>query len=103
MADKVGDVFEGHVTGVTHFGLSLELIDHYVEGLGQLSTLAEEFYRFIEGSHVLFGETTRRSFRLGDHVRVQVVRVDLERRMIDLAVDEVITAVRDTPRPAPRL
>ncbi len=107
MADKVGDVFEGYITGVTHFGLFVELVEHYVEGLVHISTLADDFYRFTEGSHQLYGENTHRVFRLGDHLRVQVVRVDLDRRMIDLAVEGVLEAVRAprglTGRPVSRV
>jgi ribonuclease R len=95
MADKVGDVFDGYVTGVTSFGLFVELVEHYVEGLVHVSTLADDFYRFTEGSHALFGERTRKVFRLGDHVRVQVVRVDMERRMIDLALEQVLETARE--------
>jgi ribonuclease R len=92
MADKVGDVFDGYITGVTHFGLFVELVEHYVEGLVHVSTLGDDYFRFTEGSHVLVGERTRKAYRLGDHVRVQIVRVDLERRMIDLAVEQVLEA-----------
>jgi ribonuclease R len=95
MADKVGDVFDGYITGVTHFGLFVELVDHFVEGLVHVSTLGEDYFRFTEGSHVLVGERTQRVYRLGDHVRVQVVRVDLDRRMIDLAVEQVLDALRE--------
>jgi ribonuclease R len=93
MADKVGDVFDGYITGVTHFGLFVELVEHYVEGLVHISTLGDDYFRFTEGSHVLVGERTRKAYRLGDHVRVQIVRVDLERRMIDLAVEEVLQTI----------
>lgn len=95
MADKVGEAFEGYITGVTHFGLFVELVEHYVEGLVHISTLADDFYRFTEGTHALYGEHAGKNYRLGDHVRVQVVRVDLERRMIDLAVEEVLDAARE--------
>lgn len=99
MADKVGEVYDGYVTGVTAFGLFVELVEHYVEGLVHISTLADDFYRFTEGSHRLVGERTQRVFQLGDHVRVQVARVDVERRLIDLAIEEVIDEVaRDVRR-----
>jgi ribonuclease R len=99
MADKVGEVYEGYVTGVTAFGLFVELVEHYVEGLVHISTLADDFYRFTEGSHRLVGERTHRVFQLGDHVRVQIARVDVERRMIDLAIDTVLdTLVREPGR-----
>ncbi|MGE3887126.1 MAG: ribonuclease R [Vicinamibacterales bacterium] len=107
MAGKVGEVFEGYVTGVTHFGLFVELVEHYVEGLVHISTLADDFYRFTEGTHALYGERSGRVFRLGDHVRVQIARVDLERRMIDLGIEEVVEAAgqdedRRPRRPAAR-
>jgi ribonuclease R len=95
MADKVGDLFEGYVTGVTSFGLFIELIEHYVEGLVHVSTMADDYYRFSEQNHTLFGENTRKVYRLGDRVNVQVVRVDQERRQIDLAIAEILDAVRD--------
>ncbi len=98
MADKVGDVFEGYVTGVASFGLFVELVEHYVEGLVHVSTLADDYYRYSEQSHTLFGENTRKKYRLGDKVVVQVIRVDLERRQIDLGIDEVLEAVRADER-----
>jgi ribonuclease R len=93
MADKVGDVFDGYITGVAAFGLFVELVEHYVEGLVHISTLADDYYRYSEKGHTLFGENTRKTYRLGDRVRVQVVRVDAERRQIDLGIDEILNAV----------
>jgi ribonuclease R len=95
MSDKVGDTFEGYVTGVTSFGLFVELIEHYVEGLVHVSTMADDYYRFSEQTHALFGENTRKTYRLGDRVTVQVVRVDLERRQIDLGLEEILDSVRE--------
>ena len=84
MADKVGDEFEGYVTGVSAYGLYLELVEHFVEGMVHVSTMADDYYRFMEGAHVLRGEKSGRVYRLGDRLKVQVIRVDLERRQIDL-------------------
>lgn len=95
MAAKVGESFDGYVTGVTHFGLFVELVDHYVEGLVHISTLADDFYRFSDITHSLSGERSGKRYRLGDHVRVRVVRIDLERRQIELGLEDVIDAVRD--------
>ena len=58
MADKVGDEFEGYITGVTAFGLFIELIEHFVEGLVHVSTMADDYYRFVERAHILRGENT---------------------------------------------
>ena len=69
MADKVGDEYEGFVTGVAPFGLFVELIEHYVEGLVHVSSMADDYYRFVEQQHVLYGENTKKTYRLGDKVR----------------------------------
>ena len=94
MADKVGDEFEGYITGVTAFGLFIELVEHFVEGLVHVSTMADDYYRFIEKAHVLQGEKTGRVYRLGDKVTVQVVKVDMERRQVDLGLSEILDRVR---------
>jgi len=98
MADKVGDVFEGYITGVAAFGMFVELIDHYVEGLVHVSTMADDYYRFREQQHALFGENTRKTYRLGDRVKVQIIRVDMERRQIDLGLEDVLEKVRRDER-----
>ncbi|MGE0359714.1 MAG: ribonuclease R [Vicinamibacterales bacterium] len=98
MADKVGDVFTGYITGVAAFGLFVELVEHFVEGLVHVSTLADDFYRFDEQARVLFGERTKKIYRLGDAVRVQVIRVDLQRRQVELGVEAVLDAVRRSER-----
>ncbi len=98
MADKVGDVFDGYITGVAPFGMFVELIDHYVEGLVHVSTMADDYYRFREQAHSLFGENTKKTYRLGDQVRVQIIRVDMERRQIDLGLADVLEKVRRDER-----
>jgi ribonuclease R len=94
MADKVGEEFEGYVTGVAAFGLYVELLEHFVEGMVHVSTMADDYYRFVERAHALRGENTGKVYRLGDRVRVQVLRADLERRQIDLGLADILEAVR---------
>jgi ribonuclease R len=94
MADKVGDEFDGYITGVSAFGLYIELVEHFVEGMVHVSTMADDYYRFVERAHVLRGEKNGRVYRLGDRVSVQVIRVDTERRQIDLGLTEILEAVR---------
>jgi ribonuclease R len=96
MADKVGDEFEGYITGVAAFGLYVELIEHFVEGLVHVSTMADDYYRFVERAHILRGENTGKVYRLGDKVRVQVVKVDMERRQVDLGLAEILDRVRES-------
>ena len=94
MANKVGDEYSGFITGVAPFGLFVELVEHYVEGLVHVSSMADDYYRFVEQEHVLRGEHTKKSYRLGDRVEVQVVRVDMERRQVDLGLVEILERVR---------
>jgi len=81
--DRVGDSFDGVISGVTGFGLFVELADVYVEGLVHVSTLATDYYHFEPGRQCLTGERSGRTFRIGDPVRVQVVKVNLDERKID--------------------
>ena len=98
MADKVGDEYEGFITGVAPFGLFIELSEHYVEGLVHVSSMADDYYRFVEEQHVLRGENTKKIYRLGDKVVVQVVKVDMERRQVDLGLVEILERVRRDER-----
>ena len=98
MTDKVGDEFDGFITGVSAFGLYNELVEHFVEGMVHVSTMADDYYRFVERAHILRGEKNGRVYRLGDRVRVQVVRVDLERRQVDLGLADILAKVRGSGR-----
>jgi ribonuclease R len=98
MADKVGDEFEGYITGVSAFGLFIELTEHFVEGLVHVSTMADDYYRFVERAHILRGENAGRVYRLGDKVSVQVIKVDMERRQVDLGLTEILDRVRESER-----
>src|SRR4029078_12276664 len=77
MADKVGDEFDGFITGVAAFGLFIELVEHFVEGLVHISSMADDYYRFLESTHTLRGENTEKVYRLGDKVQEPVIRVDM--------------------------
>ena len=99
MADKVGDEFEGYITGVAPFGLFIELVEHYVEGLVHIASMADDYYRYVEQQHVLRGENTKKVYRLGDKVAVQVVRVDMEKRQVDLGIVDILESVRREARP----
>ncbi len=105
MGDKVGDDFDGYITGVASFGLFVELIEHFVEGLVHVSTMADDYYRFLEPTHTLRGESLGRAYRLGDRVRVRVVRVDLDKRQVELGLVDILDAARKATRrqrPGPR-
>jgi ribonuclease R len=83
MLDKVGEDYEGIVSSVTSFGIFVELKDIYVEGLVHITALHNDYYHFDPAGHRLRGERTGKVYRLGDQVRVKVVRVNLDDRKID--------------------
>tara|TARA_Y100000588_G_scaffold110301_1_gene120884 strand:+ start:47 stop:685 length:639 start_codon:yes stop_codon:yes gene_type:complete len=94
MSDKVGDDFVGYVTGVAAVGLFVELLEPFVEGLVHISSMADDYYQYCERQHELRGENNRKRYRLGDMVKVQVVRVDRDNRRIELALVEILDKVR---------
>ncbi|MDO3387228.1 ribonuclease R [Gilvimarinus sp. SDUM040013] len=100
LQDKVGDVFEGVVSSVTGFGLFVELVNIYVEGLVHVTSLPHDYYRFDAAKHRLVGERTRQVFGLGDELTVRVVRVSLDERKIDFELDAVKHKRRSSKAPA---
>lgn len=88
MKDKLGEQFEGHITGVKSFGFFVQVEPFFIEGLVPVSALTDDYYRYDEARHRLVGEHTKRTFTLGDRVKISVARVDLERRRVDFALEE---------------
>ncbi|MCC6207704.1 MAG: S1 RNA-binding domain-containing protein, partial [Gammaproteobacteria bacterium] len=85
---EIGKEFDGIITGVTSFGLFVELDDIYVQGLVHVTTLGDDYYQFDPVKHMLYGERSGVTFRLADKIRVKVVRVDLDERSIDFVLAE---------------
>lgn len=83
MQDRIGECFGGVISGVTGFGLFIALDNIYVEGLVHISDLPSDYFHFNSVKHMLVGERSGRHYRLGDRMRVKVVRVDLEASKID--------------------
>ncbi len=86
MMDKVGEVFDGVISGVTGFGLFVELSEVFVEGLVHITSLDKDYYHFDPIRHRLTGERSRRVYRLASPVKVQVTRVDLDEKKIDFVL-----------------
>jgi len=86
MRDKIGEEFEGIISGVTAFGFFVELKGIFVEGLVKVTSLHDDYYQYHEKKYCLVGERTHKTFRIGDEVSVRVDRVDVERRHIDFGV-----------------
>jgi len=86
MKDKMGEEFDGVISGVTAFGFFVELRDIFVEGLVRVTSLHDDYYHYHQEKYCLIGERTHKRFRIGDLVRVRVERVDVERRQIDFGL-----------------
>lgn len=86
MQDKIGEVFEGTVAGVTSFGLFVALDGLYVEGLVHVTELGNDYFHYDKARHEMLGERTGIRFRLGDRLTVKVARVDLETSKIDFVL-----------------
>lgn len=89
MQDKVGESYNGSVSGVTGFGIFVALDDIYAEGLVHVSDLGKDYFHFDAAKHQMLGERTKRRFRLGDRVRVKVARANPDSARIDFVLDEV--------------
>ena len=86
MKEKTGEVFEGVISGVTAFGLFVELRDIFVEGMVRITSLHDDYYHYYEERYCLIGERTHKTFKIGDQARVRVDHVDVERRQIDFSL-----------------
>lgn len=84
MADKIGEEYDGIISAVTAFGFFVELREIFVEGVVRLVDMADDYYYYEEKHHRLVGRRKKRIFQIGDFVRVQVARVDIPRRHINL-------------------
>ena len=86
MQDKIGEVYEGTIAGVTSFGLFVALDGLYVEGLVHVTELGNDYFNYDKARHEMLGERTAARYRLGDRLTVKVSRVDLETTKIDFTL-----------------
>ncbi|MGP1585066.1 MAG: ribonuclease R [Schwartzia sp. (in: firmicutes)] len=87
MTQFVGDTFHGVISGVTAFGLFVEL-DNGVEGLAHVSRMVNDYYDYVEEQYALIGQRTRQAYRLGDEVEVVLIRANVEERNIDFILKD---------------
>ncbi len=95
MQDRVGEDFDGLITSVTKFGFFVELADLFVEGLVPLNTLTDDLYTYHENTREIIGQRSRKTYHLGQRIRVLVDRIDPVEKKIQFAVFE-----EAPPRPA---
>ncbi|MFQ6671664.1 MAG: ribonuclease R [Candidatus Tectimicrobiota bacterium] len=86
MLGRIGERFDGYVSGVVPFGFFVELEELFVEGLVRLADIPGDYFVYDETTHTLIGDRSGKVFRLGDRVRVEVADVDIARRQIDFTL-----------------
>ncbi len=83
MADKLGQTFDGVISGITEWGIYVEIKENMCEGMIPIRELDDDFYEFDEKNYCLRGQRSKKEYRLGDEMKIQVVRANLERRQLD--------------------
>ncbi len=88
LADKVGHVYDGIIAGVTDWGIYVEINENKCEGMIPIRELSDDFYELDEANYTIIGRRKGRRFQLGDPIRVEIYRVNLEKRQLDLLLAE---------------
>ncbi|MBR3100207.1 MAG: ribonuclease R [Muribaculaceae bacterium] len=83
MGERLGKVYDGHISGVTEWGIYVEIDETHCEGMVSLRDLDDDFYEFDEKNYCVMGRRSRRRYQLGDAVTVQVARADLIKKQLD--------------------
>jgi ribonuclease R len=83
MADKIGLEFEGVISGITEWGIYVEIVENKCEGMISLRELTDDFYIFDEKNYRIYGRHSKRQFRLGDKLNIVVARINLQKRYLD--------------------
>lgn len=86
MGDHIGEVYDGIISGVTEWGLYVELNENLCEGLIMVRDLMDDYYEFDEKNYCLVGSRNNVRYRLGDNVKVKVARINLEKKQLDFAL-----------------
>ncbi|HEY5513783.1 MAG TPA: ribonuclease R, partial [Geomonas sp.] len=90
MRDKLGEEYDGFITGVAPFGLFVELVDLFVEGMIPVATLPADYYVHLEKEHALVGENSRVRYRIADRIRVKVAGVNEARKQVEFALAGIL-------------
>jgi ribonuclease R len=86
MRDKIGEEYDGFITGVAPFGLFVELVELFVEGMIPVATLPSDYYEHLEKSHALVGQRSRVMYRIADRIRVKVASVNEARKQVEFSL-----------------
>jgi ribonuclease R len=84
MQDKLGHIFEGVISGITEWGMYVEISDTRIEGMIALKDMDDDYYTFDEKNFCITGQKHKRKYHLGDRLKVQIIRTNLSRKQIDM-------------------
>ena len=96
MSRHLGESFDGRITGIASYGVFVELVPFFVEGLIPISQLGRDYYEYREDRHQIRGERTGRTFSVGDALRVTVAKVDFQRLRCDFVLEEEAENLSDS-------
>ena len=88
MQEKLGQVYEGIISGISEWGFYVELAENHCEGMIPMRDLDDDFYEYDEKNYCLVGLHTRRKFTIGQKVSVEVARANLAKRQLDFRLNE---------------
>mgnify|MGYP001669650012 FL=1 len=88
MSDKLGETFDAHISGITSYGIYAEIDENHCEGMIPMRDLGDDYYDFDERNFCLKGRRHHHRYQLGDAIRIQVAKADLEKRQLDFTVAE---------------
>ena len=88
MSDKLGETFDAHISGITSYGIYAEIDENHCEGMIPMRDLGDDYYDFDERNFCLKGRRHHHRYQLGDAIRIQVARADLEKKQLDFTVAE---------------
>jgi len=89
MQDKVGKQFDGVVSGLTDWGIYVEIVENKCEGMVSIKSIADDFYEFTEEEYMIVGRHSGRKFEIGDEVQIEVMNANLSRRQLDYKLVEL--------------
>lgn len=88
MADKVGETYDAHISGIQSYGIYCEIDENHCEGMVPMRDLDDDYYEFDERNYCLVGRRHHHKYQLGDPIRVKVARANIEKRQLDFALAE---------------
>ncbi len=86
LKDQVGNIFNGIISGVTEWGMYVEIIENKCEGMIRLRDISDDFYTLDEKNYAIIGQRKKKTYRLGDEVKIKVKQVDLTKKQIDFSL-----------------